>query len=245
MKKLNPEVQTPSVLPRKSQVAIVSSPYEQIDLDVGQIRALKVILTSIPDLPILVAGPFGTGKTRLLARASYEILKEKNARVLICAHHQASVDTFVEKYFGPMIENKDNPWVINFLRVIPNNSYRSKTRRKYEGFFKASNSLSSNDLIRNRVIITTLGIAQKLFHYLPSDKKRSFFTHILIDEGAQTREPETVGPLCLAGRNTRIVVTGDHLQVRLYCHSNNSVAVIINSMLRLVRDCLLWERFPR
>jgi len=39
------------------------------------------------------------------------------------------------------------------------------------------------------------------------------FTHILIDEGAQTREPEAVAPLGLADDNAKIVIAGDHLQV--------------------------------
>ena len=34
-----------------------------------------------------------------------------------------------------------------------------------------------------------------------------------MDEGAQTREPESVGPLCLANKETKIVIAGDHNQV--------------------------------
>ena len=41
-----------------------------------------------------------------------------------------------------------------------------------------------------------------------------FFTHIFIDEAAQALECETLIPLGLADENTRIVLAGDHLQVR-------------------------------
>ena len=34
--------------------------------------------------------------------------------------------------------------------------------------------------------------------------------HILIDEGAQTREPETIAPLSLCGPKTVIAIVGDH-----------------------------------
>ena len=191
---------------------IYSPKYESIELDRQvQMKALHVILQSIPTVPVLVTGPFGTGKTRLLARAAYEILKRKNTRVLICAHHQHSVDTFVE-YFGAMIMDKDTPWEMTMLRVIPNKNYRSQTRNNYYKFFKAKHSLTSHGLQRNRLVISTLGLAQSLFRVLP-EKKRGFFTHILIDEGAQTREPEAVGPLNLAGRYTTIVIAGDHCQV--------------------------------
>ena len=204
---------TKVILKKNHNKSCISAPrFECIDLDVGQMKALRVILASNPDIPILIAGPFGTGKTRLLARAAYEISKDKNSHILICAHHQASVDTFVGKYFGPMKKDKGNPWDVNMIRVIPNDSYHSKTKQNYKHIFKCVHNLCSNDLLRNRIVITTLGIAQKLFFHLP-ERRKGFFTHILIDEGAQTREPETVSPLCLAEKNTRIIITGDHLQV--------------------------------
>lgn len=186
--------------------------YESIKLDQKvQMRALYVILKSSPALPVLVAGPFGTGKTRLLVRAAYEILKKRRSRVLICAHHQASTDTFVE-YFGELKTDENEPWDVNILRVTTSDSYKSETRDKYSGLFKSKTNLTPNDLERNRLVITTLGTAPSLFHNLPNG---GFFTDILIDEGAQTREPETVGPLNLAGPDTRIVIAGDHCQVRL------------------------------
>ena len=41
-----------------------------------------------------------------------------------------------------------------------------------------------------------------------------FFTHILVDEAAQAMECETIMPLTLAAESTRIVLAGDHMQVR-------------------------------
>ena len=46
-----------------------------------------------------------------------------------------------------------------------------------------------------------------------------FFTHILIDEAAQALEPETLTPLVFAGPNTKVVFTGDHMQV-IDCNSD-------------------------
>ena len=181
-----------------------------MSLDDMQLKALRSILCSSPELPVLVAGPFGTGKTRLLARTAFEILRDKHSRVLICAHHQASVDTFVE-YFG-MVED----WGVSMIRIIPDKSYRSKTRNRYGTCYKTKYAITSEDMIESRLIITTLGMAVPLFHKVPGenpDMKRRFFSDILIDEGAQTREPETVSPLSLAGIGTRIIIAGDHCQV--------------------------------
>lgn len=190
--------------------------YDKMELDKVQVKALNRMLQSSSSLPVLVAGPFGTGKTRLLARLAYEILEEGDRRVLICAHHQTSVDTFVE-YFGEM----QSTWQIGMIRVIANESYHSETRKKYSKFFKTRYKLSPRDFEYNRLVITTYSTAAKLFWKVPgetSEMKREFFTDFLLDEGAQAREPETVGPLSLAGRQAKIVIAGDHCQVWLQMH---------------------------
>ena len=189
-------------------------PYSNIELDQEvQMKALYGAFRSSHALPVLIAGPFGTGKTRLLARAAYEILKGKKSRVLICVHHQTSADTFVE-YFSEM---KKNGWEINVIRVVPHESYISGHGRGEKHIIpvKTRYNLTPHELEKNRLVITTLSGAPGLFFRLPADKRRGFFSDILIDEGAQTREPETVGPLTLAGRFTRIIIAGDHCQVKL------------------------------
>ena len=67
------------------------------------------------------------------------------------------------------------------------------------------------EIIRNKylVVVTTFLTA----HNIQSVVGKNVFTHILIDEGAQTREPETVAPLSMANRHTKIVIAGDNQQV--------------------------------
>ena len=181
-------------------------PYSSLDLDSMQLKALNTILNHPhASTPLLIAGPFGTGKTRLLARAAYDILRKKNSRVLICAHHQASADTFVE-YFGKMKSDENKRWPITFIRVTPGGFYRP-ANPTYKKYYKTKHEIKQ--LQNERLVITTLGTAPSLLRKTP----KYFFTDILIDEGAQTREPETVGPLCFAGEYTRIVIAGDHCQV--------------------------------
>ena len=79
--------------------------------------------------------------------------------------------------------------------LIANNAYVLPTR---------------DDVIRHRVVITTLAMSQHLFQL---QLNRGFFTHILVDEAAQALEPEALIPLALAGQNTKVVFTGDHMQV--------------------------------
>lgn len=47
---------------------------------------------------------------------------------------------------------------------------------------------------------------------------KGLFTHILLDEAAQAMECETIMPLALASKGTRIVLAGDHMQVHTWTH---------------------------
>ena len=69
---------------------------------------------------------------------------------------------------------------------------------------------SRDDVVEHRVVVTTLSTSQVL---LDLDVLHGFFTHILIDEAAQALEPEALTPLKFAGTNTKVVFTGDHMQV--------------------------------
>ena len=72
---------------------------------------------------------------------------------------------------------------------------------------------SRDDLVEHRVVVTTLSTSKVL---LGLQVFHGFFTHILIDEAAQALEPEALTPLVFAGPNTKVVFTGDHMQVLYY-----------------------------
>ena len=157
--------------------------------------------------PVLIVGSFGTGKTRLLARAAYQILhNDKKAKVLVCAHHQKSVDVMLENYFGKMIEAGWN--FGHLVRLVPEGSYRCNPQ--YAMYYQTIKQLKDLRFEKKyiRLVLTTFSSSLSLSSYL-----KDHFTHILLDEGAQTREPESIIPLCLASENTKIVIAGDHMQV--------------------------------
>ena len=195
----------------QDNIRIPKPEYTDLELDkTGQLQALYAILTSNANAPLLVTGPFGTGKTRVLASAAYQILRRnRQARILVCTHHQASVDTFME-YFVEMRKYIQQP--VQLVRIIPNNSYHSKTRDKYHMWYKMRREVKNTSSFN--LIVTTLAMTLHL---------RGRFTHILMDEGAQTREPESIAPLCLATEQTKIVIAGDHYQVGIRTLINYSL----------------------
>ena len=189
------------------------------EIDQDQLNALhKIISCDSKSPPIIVNGSFGAGKTRLLAVTTNCIIRHGKKlhvpmRVLICAHHQVSADHFIEEYFGKMFKNMTN---VELARVT-SLKHRPSPYSEYSNYY-----ITNPDYIKsyNRfhqehsmylVVVTTFNTAPHLTKIF----KAGVFTHILIDEGAQVREPEAIAPLCLAGPDTKIVIAGDSCQVCL------------------------------
>ena len=175
-----------------------------------QLNALQAIAACPSNgPPILVAGAFGTGKTRILAIAAHYIFQEKSskkpARVLVCTQQRASADTFLECYLNLMRPQVEEIYLIrDYGYTNPNLKRWYRTVLQFESYIERSSYRNRS----NFLIITPCLTALHLAKFLP----HGFFTHILLDEGAQTREPEAVAPLSMAGRNTKIVIAGDQNQ---------------------------------
>ena len=183
-----------------------------------QLLALKKIMACDNNAPFLLIGPFGTGKTRVLAAAAITFLKRRSSRVLICTGHLQAADVYIDNYFGPMTENNTMPHNANPIRFVGS---RYRYFGKYTNLFK--NSHDHQGVLQSRLIVTTFLTAPQLINI-----KVKCFTHILIDEGALLREPEAIAPLGLADDNTKIVIAGDHFQVRHcidYCYC---ISIIIS-----------------
>ncbi len=183
----------------------------EMNLDNNQRSGLFKILTiGSGQPPILINGPFGTGKTRLLAVAAYALIKQGKAenrpvRVLVCAHHQGTADNFVEKYFGKMAQDAN----FQLIRLTsPNYHVKSK---KFQQYYKARRDMNSFRRQNSQyIIVATTFLTAPSLKYIVGDK---FFTHILMDEGSQSREPEAIAPLSLASNTTKLVIAGDPEQV--------------------------------
>ena len=183
-----------------------------LELDHEQFKALTMMMNSNAALPFIILGPFGTGKTRLLARTAYNMVcGDRNTRnkVLLVAHHQSSADTLIN-IFSDLGNCR-----INVVRVCKVNDYRSEQNEGIDYIPINDIRDGGNDLDGYDIVVTTLGTSHSLFFKVKEYKRSGYFTHIFIDEGAQTREPEAIIPLCFAGENTKIVIAGDHCQVTI------------------------------
>ena len=154
---------------------------EKLYLDSQQTNALHIIVNATPEVPAIVVGSFGTGKTRLLARAAFEFLKYRHQqprpRVLVCAHHQPSADSFLTNYFGPLVYSG---WEVqNIARMIIKDSDRhDDIPETYPEYCFTAHEIDFKNV---QLVITTFG---NVLHLL-GKVSLGYFTHILIDEGGR------------------------------------------------------------
>ena len=187
-----------------------------------QTDALNAALRCPPGPPFLLTGPFGTGKTRLIARLAHQILHTRpDSRVLICVHHIQTADSYLDSFFLKMHKH---PLPCEPVRLLgqfekkPSEFFFTPQRQEKDRYYKTFAELASlGALEKPRLLVTTTGAAMRL----KRPYTHEYFTHIFIDEAAQCIEPEAIAPLHLTGKHTKILLAGDHLQVRatmqLYC----------------------------
>ena len=180
-----------------------------------QSETISTMLSVSAETPFLLVGPFGTGKTHVLACAAAKIVNEDaTAKVLIATHHNKSADTFITKYFGTLESTKVLPATVAPIRIATKD-LSDNLEKPY--FFRFNDPIITKELLdERRIVVTTFLTALR---FASTEKlPRGYFTHILIDEGAQTREPETIAPLIFANETTKIIIAGDHLQVKTLLH---------------------------
>uniref|UniRef100_A0A4W5KNA1 Helicase with zinc finger 2 n=1 Tax=Hucho hucho TaxID=62062 RepID=A0A4W5KNA1_9TELE len=210
---------TEKVLPDfRNCIVPVSKTQQNYNLNAKQQAAMEFIVGDTNGggsvSPLLIYGPFGTGKTLTLATAAKELVRQPHTRVLICTLTNSSADLYVKGHFHESVNSGDLE--IKLLRIKSEESSVQSTdeitlqychRSKNRQFF----SLPDKDTVDScRVVITTTAMARHLHDLkLPG----GYFTHILIDEASQMLECEALMPLGLAGPVTRVVLAGDHMQM--------------------------------
>ncbi|XP_077088744.1 3'-5' exoribonuclease HELZ2-like [Siphateles boraxobius] len=188
------------------------------ELNLKQQAAMTFVLSvtdnriTIP--PLLIYGPFGTGKTRTLAKMAQVLVQQPQNKILICTHTNSSADLYIRGHFHEYVttvHHEAKPLRIKAMEsnlrstdpIILPYCHLSPDGNQFEFPDKAV-------LDSTRIIITTTAMA-RFFHDMKLPE--NYFSHILIDEASQMLECEALMALGLAGKNTRVVLAGDHMQM--------------------------------
>ena len=185
---------------------------KEMSIPQDKMRALESIISCpASGPPVLVSGAFGTGKTLLLALACHYFFQESKltnqpVRILVCTQQQTSADAFLECFVEKLLRPDNTVSISRLVRESASKDPKLQRWCKTVSRFRREYHYHAV----NHIVITTCISSLYLVSFL-----KGFFTHIFLDEGAQTREPEGIAPLALAGRNTKIIIAGDKHQVRL------------------------------
>jgi len=167
--------------------------------------------------PILIIGPYGTGKTFALGKAIEHLLTKDGCKILVCTHSNSAADLYIKEYLDPAFTNGKidkkllrvyyhNRWVQTVHPTIQKYCLIESDPVTSSRKFKTP---SLEDLQDKDIIVATLSTSRCIAELLPV----GHFTHILLDEAAQAMETEAIMPLVLADKETRVVLAGDHMQL--------------------------------
>lgn len=158
--------------------------------------------------PFLLIGPFGTGKTFTLAQIIKRLLIQEDSKILICTHSNSAADLYIREYLHPWVESgiqEAKPLRIYYHKRWP--STVNQIVQKYclietKGNVRFFVKPTVEDIMRHKIIVVTLSTSMEICSL---NIKKGTFTHILLDEAAQSLECESITPLALADINTRYI----------------------------------------
>ena len=198
----------------------IQEEYSKMSLNEDQTCGLCTILNAKPCVPVLIQGSFGCGKTHLLCLAikcfvTKSVRNGSIGRILLCCHQQQSADMIMMKYFVDMLSDRKAATIVRLTyhynqSLIPNDFQVNISDFKKHLFSKE----------KTVVVVTTYDVLLKTLEVVSQD----FFTHILIDDGTQLWETETLGCLLLINEATHVIIAGDTQQVRPMSNVTSSVA---------------------
>ena len=178
----------------------------------------------------MVFGPFGTGKTFTLNQAVRRMAVNRNNRVLICTHSNSAADLHVE-LLDEYLKEKHGIAACTPLRIYTPLRDLSTVSDRVKEYCLISDEAfrlpTRDEVLEHRVVVSTLGMSRALFDM---ELHRGFFSHILVDEAAQALETEVLAPITLAGNDTKVVFTGDHMQVLMLERKKDFTSLNVESV---------------
>lgn len=172
---------------------------------------------TVPLPPILLIGPFGTGKTFTLALAIKQLLAQPEPRILICTHSNSAADLYIKEYLHPWVKDEGLE-AARPLRVYYHKRWVTTAHPTVQEYclidvtphLRSFRRPTVEDVTKHRIVVVTLSISMELSSL---DLPKGYFTHIFLDEAAQALECEAIMALGLASETTKIVLAGDHMQM--------------------------------
>ncbi|XP_012219237.2 probable helicase with zinc finger domain [Linepithema humile] len=168
-------------------------------------------LTNKTPSPVLLLGPFGTGKTYTIAHVLRMLVQNPDNRILLCTHSNSAADLYIKEFFDVWYKRDKHPRlkpIRIYYRLRALNTVHPVVQEYclMDEYGRFRNPVE-RDLEDHGLIVTTLATSSCLHNLNLSP------THIVIDEAAQAIECEALIALNLAKSKTRMILAGDQMQL--------------------------------
>mmetsp|Transcript_14375 Transcript_14375/g.34797 ORF Transcript_14375/g.34797 Transcript_14375/m.34797 type:complete len:889 (-) Transcript_14375:41-2707(-) len=188
----------------------------------------QMLRCEVTSAPYILWGPPGTGKTTTLVEFVLQaVMRDK--KVLVAAPSNSATDNIAQRlvrFVNTILDTRDILRVYAYTRSYNDTPSELKQCCNWTGSEFETPPAAS--LSKKRIVACTLTKAGTLFN---AGVKRGAFDFIVVDEASHATEPEilgVVGPL--AGKETRLILAGDHKQLGPIIHSTVAQPVLGRSM---------------
>lgn len=167
------------------------APYTSSVLNEQQIAAVQSILMMNGDLPFVLFGPPGTGKTKTLVAAA-EALSKRGNKIMVCAQSNSMCDELALRLLKALPKKQ-------VIRIYATNCSKPMPELIESSNYDETNDtmtrMKTNQLANFRVIICTVSTSGKLFPNNTKAAKKLKFNYLFIDEAASVAETMTLIPI--------------------------------------------------
>eukprot|EP01106_Pelomyxa_sp_JSP_P009961 TRINITY_DN2691_c0_g2_i1.p1 TRINITY_DN2691_c0_g2~~TRINITY_DN2691_c0_g2_i1.p1 ORF type:complete len:928 (-),score=163.82 TRINITY_DN2691_c0_g2_i1:356-3025(-) len=201
----------PAVSP---QLYLVPQHHKVVTFDNDQRLFMQTFLRSNTKHPLILSGPFGSGKTEVLFEIIQGILLQENTCILISTPVNSSADAFVQG-ISKMYSGYPDKLKETVFRFIDFRRWKKTVPRYVLNLTSYDESIEKfavpplEQLLKFRVVIATSVVSGYLSHV---GVRKGHFSHIILDEAAQMSEADALIPLSLVGETTKVILAGDPKQ---------------------------------
>ncbi|KAI8126150.1 putative RNA helicase armi [Lucilia cuprina] len=196
---------------------------------IQKMAVFKILRGEVKNMPYVIFGPPGTGKTITLVETILQLIKHlPSARLLVGTPSNSSADLITTR----LIESGDLcPG--DFIRLVSQNQIEKELVPEHLMSYCATIDIAADGTCNDSMIVTESGLKLKcqmkflgrhrvtistcstLGNFLQMDFPRGHFTHVLIDESGQCSEPEIMVAITQVSKyRGQVILAGDPLQLQ-------------------------------
>jgi hypothetical protein len=182
------------------------------NLTIEQKSAVSNILGPRSYCCLLIDGPPGAGKTRVLFEAARSLLQSEKAKILMCTKTTKSAEQFIRLLHQFQTPNLEKLVYMN--NALPDKVVGDNIKR-YQHSCESAAKITSGIVLEHDSVLVVATLSDCCRFLTPG---LVHFTHVLIDEASRVMEVHTVMALTLATPEAVVVLAGDRNELQPFCH---------------------------